>query len=137
MEANNKFKLSHVVLYAKGWYNTTDDIYEDLTKALNLDGFTPFCKNDVFWIITNAFEGGYTNTLLQTLIAIQSSECWKYGYKCDKDNYDVRDATLYYIISCLRFLENKYCNKVIPKYSKENPRPKNITLKQVINTFNK
>ena len=29
-----KFKLTNVVLYAKGWYKKSDDIWEDLKKIL-------------------------------------------------------------------------------------------------------
>ena len=40
----NIFKLSHVVLYAKGWYQKSDDIWKDLKKILNLDDYSPFDK---------------------------------------------------------------------------------------------
>lgn len=36
---DNKFKLANVVLYAKGWYLRTNDIWADLTKILELDGY--------------------------------------------------------------------------------------------------
>jgi hypothetical protein len=42
---NTKFKLTHVVLYAKGWYNSSDDIYADLKEILKLDDYTPLSKN--------------------------------------------------------------------------------------------
>jgi len=44
--------LSHTVLYAKGWYNKTSDVIEDLKKILELDNYTPFTQTDVVSILT-------------------------------------------------------------------------------------
>ena len=79
----NKFKLSHVVLYAKGWYKITDDIWEDLANILVLDNYNPWNKSDVFSIIISAFQssGIYRITeLKEVLVRISPSECWKFGY---------------------------------------------------------
>ena len=51
-----KFKLANVVLYAKGWYKKSDDIWEDLKKILEFDNYTPFTKMDVYSIIVTAFQ---------------------------------------------------------------------------------
>ena len=51
-----KFKLTNVVLYAKGWYKKSDDIWEDLKKILELDNYTPFTKIDIYSIIATAFQ---------------------------------------------------------------------------------
>ena len=51
-----KFKLTNVVLYAKGWYKKSDDIWEDLKKILELDNYTPFTKTDIYSIIVDAFQ---------------------------------------------------------------------------------
>lgn len=137
---NKIFNLGHVVLYAKGWYQKSDNIWSDLKQMLEYDNYTPFDSGDVFWIITNMFEkselGSNCNSLLQTLISTQPTECWKYGYNCTKETYDVSTATMYYILSSIRFLENKYHKRVIPKYNKITPRPKNIELRRVIEIFN-
>lgn len=137
---NKIFKLSHVVLYAKGWYNRSDDIWADLTQMLEYDGYTPFCNGDVFWIITNMFEesnlGGNTNSLLQVLIGIQPTECWKYGYKCTKETYDISTAVMYYILSSVRFIDNTQWIPKVPKYNKVTPRPKDIKIKDIFEHFN-
>lgn len=137
---DNKFKLSHVVLYSRGYYNKSGDIWTDLKQILQYDDYTPFSNNDVFWIITNSFEkadlGGYTNTLLQTLIGIQQTECWKYGYECTKETYDMATATMYYILSTIRFIDRTKWDPKVPKYNKITPRPKNIALKTIIEFFN-
>jgi hypothetical protein len=36
----SKFELTNVVLYAKGWYLKSDDIWEDLKNILKLDNYT-------------------------------------------------------------------------------------------------
>jgi len=146
-----RFKLSHLVLYAKGWYAKTDDVWEDLQKILRLDNYTPFHKNDVFTILVGRFQelDCRQSELREVLIGIHPSECWKYGYytKENKDwarkeeqdslpDYDMPTATIYYILSYLRFLDNKKWNVVTPKY-KLHPKPKNITTQQVIEMFNK
>jgi hypothetical protein len=47
MRIKKPFRLSHVALYSKGWYETSDDVVSDLIKILNLDDYSPFDKNDV------------------------------------------------------------------------------------------
>lgn len=48
------------------------------------------------------------NNLSQTLIGIHPTECWKYGYECSKETYDVSTAVMYYILSSIRFIDDKY-----------------------------
>ena len=109
---NKIFKLSHVVLYAKGWYVESDDIWSDLKQMLEYDNYTPFSNRDVFRIITNMFGksnlDSNCNNLLETLIGIQPAECWKYGYECTKETYDMSTAVMYYILSSIRFIDDKY-----------------------------
>ena len=40
-----KFKLSHTILYAKGWYLKTDDIWGDLERVLLLDDYSAINRN--------------------------------------------------------------------------------------------
>ena len=47
------FSLENVVLYAKNWYETTDDMWADLLKMLHRDGYVcAKTKNDIYSIIT-------------------------------------------------------------------------------------
>ena len=61
-------------------------------------------------------------------------ECWKVNY--DTTEYNVQTAFLYYVLSILRFLDNKEWKIGTPKY-KLYPKNPNITTKQVIDMFNK
>jgi hypothetical protein len=142
----NKFKLSHLALYAKGWYYKSEDIWQDLIKVLELDNYTPFSKSDVFHIITNRFsEFDYRLTeLREVLSGIQPKECWKVGYYTkgnyftsnpeELPEYDMETAFIYYVLSTLRFLENTQWNVVTPDYSSLK-MGKNITKKKVKEHF--
>jgi len=145
-----KFKLTNVVLYAKGWYKTTDDIWEDLKKILELDDYTPWDKNDVYLILLSATQKSniYRWTeLKEVLMGIHPNNCWKYGYYVKANShwsdaklvdtlpdYDMPTAFVYYVLSNLRFMENKYWNPAVPKYTKY-PKKPNITINQVFNHF--
>ena len=52
----DKFPLSHVVLYAKGWYERTNDLYEDLKKMLHLDDYLSSNKRDIMNVILLEFR---------------------------------------------------------------------------------
>lgn len=146
-----QFQLNHTVLYAKGWYNKTDNVFEDLKKILLLDDYTPFTNNDVFGILVRNYEKLFENkSLLTFLIDISPSETWKVNYptkgnvwmRNNKENesypeYDLHTAIIYKILSEFRFMELKDITLSPPKYSIDNPRPTNIELKQVIEMFNK
>lgn len=144
---NKQFKLSHVVLYAKGWYLRTENKWEDLKKILTLDDYTPFTNSDVYSILIRAFDNfDYRATeLKEMLTGIHPSECWKYGYYTNNctwikgydnlPNYKMEDAVLHYILSTLQNLDNEYWIKVIPKYKKY-PKPYDMSLKRVIGMFN-
>lgn len=142
-----KFRLGHVVLYAKGWYNKTEDIWDDLLEILKLDDYHPITKNDVWSIILNRFLQDCELNILDILNTVSEDNCWKVGYytnkhtwmqnRCELNEYDMPTATIYYILSQLRYLTTDEYLQVVPKYSKNNLLPKNVTLKQVIDTFNK
>lgn len=130
------FPLSHLVLYAKGWYKNTDNVVEDLKKILELDNYTPFTKNDVYSIICNRFSefDCRQSELREVLNGITKYECWKYGYYTNDctwvknyeklPEYDMQTAFIYYVLSCLRFIDSNQWNKKIPKWNKY---PKNTT----------
>lgn len=146
------FTLAHVMLYAKGWYEKSGDIWADLMKILELDDYTPFNKGDVYSILIHRFEDlpeeVYGRKLSTLLNDIDEHNSWKFGYihngnkehwplmKGEFQDYDVKTAVVYYILSTIRFIDTKYYKIAVPKYSKNNPRPKNIELKKVIEVFN-
>lgn len=149
-QEKQKFKLAHIALYAKGWYQKTDNIYADLKKILVLDGYTPFSNNDVFIILSNHFEKSDLhphNSLQRTIQSITRDECWKCGYytrdhKWVKNHeslpeYDMEIAFIHYVLSSIRNTEMDKIQSAIPKYGKENKRPDHIPLKRVIEMFNK
>jgi hypothetical protein len=75
-----KFKLTHVTLYAKDWYLITNDIWDDLIKILELDGYTPFDKMDVYSILLSAVQNSQIyrwTELKEVMNGIHPSNCWK------------------------------------------------------------
>ena len=146
-----KFKiwtLSHTVLYAKGWYKASEDIFEDLKKILELDDYTPFTKADIFNILLSSAERFEHQAfdLREMIIGVHPKECWKVGYHtvdsfCKRNNevypqYNYETAIVYYILSILRNLETEKWNVVTPKYSKF-PKNPEISIKRVIEQFNR
>ena len=142
------FPLSNVVLYAKGWYKTTDDVWDDLKKILVLDDYTPYSNSDVYSILLKKFDNFdiQASQLREVLFGLTPQECWKVGYYTkdhtwgDGSNntkeYDMPTAFIYYVLSTLRFIDNKQWIPTTPKYSKH---PKNPILetKRIIKQFNK
>lgn len=145
-----KYNLSNVVLYAKGWYKTTDDVWADLQKILELDKYTPFDKNDVYSILLSSIDkkefNSTFNTLRNVMIGIHPQECWKTGYYTKGctwgknqetyPEYDMPTAFLYYLLSSLRFISNEAWIPIVPKY-KLYPKGKYVTYKKVFDCFNK
>ena len=148
MTKTTVFPLSHTVLYAKNWYKRTEDVFEDLKKILELDGYSPFTNGDVFSILVNNVERFDCREfeLRQVLTGIHPKECWKVGYytnECTwvKDfeklpKYDYTVAVVYYILSALTFLETGEWYVVTPKYTSY-PKNPELTTKQIIEQFNK
>jgi hypothetical protein len=143
-----KFKLTNVVLYAKGWYLQTDDIWDDLKKILVLDDYTPFNKMDIYSIILNAVQESniYRWTeLTQILNGVHPANCWKYGYYVKENeswagkdvkihDYDLPTAFIYYVLSNLRFIGNKYWTPKMPRVTKY-PKGVDITIKKLYEHF--
>lgn len=143
-----KFKLTNVVLYAKGWYKKSDDVWEDLKKILELDDYSPYDKMDVYNIILIAVQNSNIYRwieLREVLNGIHPSNCWKYGYYTKKncswvnDNenlpeYDMPTAFIHYILSNLSQLDREQWNVKIPNYLKY-PKSNNITLQKVYEIF--
>jgi len=142
-----KFKLTNVVLYAKGWYKESNDVWEDLKQILELDDYSPFDKDDVYSIMLTAVQNSniYRWTeLKEVLNGINEANCWKFGYytknckwvdESEKyPDYDMKTAFIYYVLSNLRFMETKYWNPKTPKYTKL-PKPEHIKIKSVYDFF--
>jgi hypothetical protein len=146
----NMFRLTNVVLYAKGWYKKTDDVWQDLIKILELDNYTPYDKMDVYSIIISAFQNSniYRITeIKEVLNGIHPNNCWKYGYYVKANSqwsngktinelpdYDMPTAFIYYVLSNLRFIDNNQWNPKLPKYKKY-PKSKDITISKLYDLF--
>ena len=142
------FPLSNVVLYAKGWYKTTDDVWDDLKKILVLDDYTPYSNSDVYSILLKKFDNFdiQASQLREVLFGITPQECWKVGYYtkdhtwADGSNnakeYDMPTAFIYYVLSTLRFIDKEQWKPSTPKYSKH-PKNPDIETKRIIEMFNK
>lgn len=126
-----QFTLSHVVLYAKGWYTKTEDIWADLTKILEYDDYMPENNNDIMSIMVSEFEKATLNAnwngLFNTIVGINTS--------MKNNNYEYNRATIDYILGSLRFIDNTCWIPKVPKYNKNNLKPKHIELKSVIEHF--
>lgn len=145
------FPLTHLVLYSKGWYKHSDNIWDDLKIILDMDGYTPFTKGDVYNIILNNFDkfDSRESELRQVIVGIHPSECWKHGYYTNQyyspleetknlPNYDMPEAFIRYVISSLAFIDNSQWNVRMPDYIHyKELRPNHITIKKLYNVFGK
>ena len=138
MRMKNQFKLTNVTLYAKGWYEISENLFSDLIKMLELDNYTPFSRNDVVFIILNNYQKAFDVELVSFIDSINETNCWKVGYytnNCDwvqnyesLPKYDVHTACIYKVLSDLRFITKEKWIPKFPKYNKTNPKPKKITI---------
>lgn len=141
------FPLSNVVLYAKGWYKRTDNIWEDLKQILKLDNYEPYDDSDVYSIILSNFEkwDTYNTSLREVLIGIHPNQCWKIGYYTNNatwvnnhdklPEYDMPTAFIHYVLSALRFIDSEHWKPVVPKY-KIYPKDPDITIRKLMDCFN-
>jgi hypothetical protein len=144
-----KFKLTNLVLYAKGWYKK-EELWSDLKKILELDNYTPFTNFDVYSIIlSNIQQSNFYRwaELNQVLNGIHKDNCWKYGYYV-KDGliaenksatslpeWNMETAVIYYVLSNLANLERHQWDVAIPKWTKF-PKNPEISTKAMIEMFN-
>lgn len=145
----DKFKLTHTTLYAKGWYKKSDNVWDDLMEILKLDDYTPFSKGDVYNILLNnvqRYDSRWTD-LREVMIGIHPNECWKYGYYVKNNanwsngksvnelpDYDMPTAFIKYVLSNLRDLDRNQWNPSVPKWTKY-PKKSNLTISDVYNMF--
>lgn len=142
----SKFPLTNIVLYAKGWYKRTDNVFDDLKKILKLDGYTPFTNSDVMSIIVNNFDKFDipASSLIQVLEGIHPNQCCKTGFYTNEHkwvknyeklpNYNYELAVIYYVLSTLRFLDNTQWDVKVPKVTKY-PMGNEITIRRIYETF--
>lgn len=148
-----KITLSHTVLYAKGWYHSTDDIIRDLKFALSLDNYSGelFKKGDISNFLiqhcSKISDKIFHFQTTQILNGIRPEFSWKTGYYhnsspdwCTRDewrtgDYDYDIAIIYYCLSGLRFLEKEYWNVSRPIYGKGLGKPYKIKKEQLEEHF--
>lgn len=135
------FCLKNVALYTKGQYERSGDIWADLKKCLEADGFQPFDRGDIKRIIVDYVtpvlkpfvQSNHVYLVITLLNEIHPSECWKVGY-FTKDHtwvrkplineYDMDTAVIYWYMSYLRFTEMKELGDI------GNPDPKVLPTKK-------
>jgi hypothetical protein len=149
----SKIKLSHVVLYAKGWYHSTDNIVRDLQFALTLDGYSGefFNKGNLANILVESCSA-LSNEIFhfkttEILNGIRPEFSYKTGYYhnsspdwCTRDewrkgDYDYDLAIINYCLSGLRFLDKERWNPIKPTYGKGLGKPYRIKKKDVEEMF--
>ena len=130
-----KFKLSHTVLYAKGWYKKSDDVFEDLKEILRLDDYTPFSKKDVFTILITEFENSimFDGRLGKFLTEIHPDNAWMYLKR--NEEYDYITVIVKRILSKLSMSPKEMYERKIPKYTKTRRKPDHITTKEIIDMW--
>lgn len=48
MENNKKLVMGHVILYAKGWYKRSNEVWKDYRRVITADGrYNPYTRHDV------------------------------------------------------------------------------------------
>lgn len=133
-----EFSLQHTVLYAKGWYKRSKDIWADLRKVLNADDYSAdIMKNGELAMLLlhrlEALKNPNVKSVATVISAIEPHNCWTYGYFCQgsptllsrKDEvwpeYDRSEAIVRYCLSIfgnLKFDEWNPCKpdfKVLPR----------------------
>lgn len=151
-----KFTLQHVVLYAKGWYHHTDDIYRDLRFALTLDDYSGefFSDKDIIRKLLYECENLSDDNrfkLGQIYMEIQPDRTLMHGYLHDQipkyirndrfnydEPYDFNKAILMYILSSLRFIKSgEQWDAIAPVYGQGLGKPYKIKKHRVDEMFNK
>lgn len=117
------YPLNNVVLYSKGWYKTSNDIWADIKYMLDLDGYCPGTKNDILTIMIVSFdnynrwrkENHMPNYDLLRLFSEIEKQKRIFDYKIDEQEAFLRTILSYY--SCTSMTDIKLrC----PIYNKKN-----------------
>lgn len=111
--------LKHVALYTKFHYEHGDDVWDDITKCLQADDYTPDSKGDILSIIINnvapLFKMEIHYYTLEIIEALDRLNCWKFGYYTQDHKwavnkwpelqlkvYDYQEAVLWFFLSKLQ-----------------------------------
>lgn len=155
-----KFSLQHTVLYSKGWYKKSKDIWKDLSKCLEADGYVGTfigdspekLKNRLTYLLVSQFQRlpnkGYVNSLAAFYEEIKPYNCWKYGYYTkdykflrnsqeinDSPDYDYNEAVARYCLSNFSMLSRDEWNTCSPDYKLVLPRKNGIKDKTIKEHF--
>ena len=149
-----KFNLSNVVLYAKGWYHKTDDVFRDLRFALTLDGYSGefFTEKDIVRKLLQDCGELSSNvfSMDQIYCGIQKNQTHMKGYvhkdspvyvtETHKDKpilneYDVDIAIVKYLLAGLQSLKKEEWEPAKPTYGKGLGKPYNIKKTKVEEMF--
>jgi hypothetical protein len=115
-----KISISHICLYAKGWYQWSDNIIADVYKLYCIDyGNTidkEVNKQRLARVLVNELSKLPTPLVKLThfLFEIEESKCASFGYYTKKyfgeqyPEYDYYEAIIRYCLSILRFVEVEY-----------------------------
>ena len=114
-------RTEHIYLYAKHWYNKTDDPIEDVQTIIkNCEG-QEFSRKDVIKIVfhialkhlTDNNSGGYTDFKFESFISnVDPDGSWKVGYYHDKHDekhgeYNYWKAVFYASLSVLSLTDRE------------------------------
>lgn len=119
-----KLKLKHTILYAKGWYIRSENIWNDLKNVFVADGYVCCStQKDIFEIVLYNLDNipySSTSVLTDIIEGISPDTCFKSSYfttdyyfskreeKEKLPTYDFKTAILYYFLSKLRFLNSEF-----------------------------
>lgn len=138
------FPLSHLMLYTRGWYKQTEDLFEDLKLVLELDGYQPDTKQNIMFIIVNCYGKYIDIDLVDFLNDIQESQSFRIGHYTNNNSnpenpynveYDINTAIIRKILSDIRFMNTNTWNQCVPCYRKGLKRPDHISIYNIYKQF--
>jgi hypothetical protein len=145
-----KFRLSHLCLYAKGWYQKTNDIVKDLQTILSLHGFSgDLSKRDIASFMIGKCEkiDIFHFSTSQVVAGLEPYQTYRSGYVHNQtprifnrlddklEDYDYSLAIIYYCLSGLSMLDNEKWVREAPIYGKVLKKPEHITQSDIDSNF--
>jgi hypothetical protein len=139
-----KLAITHVILFAKKWYDWSGDIWDSLRKCLTCDGYSGdlFTKHDIIQKLLAEVELlGKPISISSFYWEIREDRCWTYGYVTKNNSnsytneYDLDLAVIYWALSKLYCVDpDKW---VVKKPDFENCLPinKNTSIEAVEKMF--
>jgi hypothetical protein len=123
-------KLRHTILYAKGWYRVSFNVYDDLRATLKADGYSTefFSDDDIVRGLLNRFE--------ECEFQSASSELSHFIMDVIGDTKaETHNNIINKILGKFRFIDSECWNKGAPDYNKVLPLPESKTLKTIREMF--